>query len=375
MSRAALGKAALLLGGLALGVAVAEGLARLVQPAGHADLLFDAPDASPQDLYVIDPELVLVPRASFSDTIRSQGYSVPLAFDAAGLRVDPSAQGPADAGPGGPQTWAAAGDSFTLAVQVPLAETFAHRLGVQTGRRVLNLGVDGYSTWQASRRAARVDATHDTAGVLLTFFLGNDLQDNERFPHILRTVEGRTAGEPIPRPPVPAWEALLLRHSAVFAHVRVWSRARGLRSGADPARGRWREELAIFSSEGQGTLQRLMPATRRALTEARAAAAARGDALMVALAPPAFGVHPERLASTFEVVGLDPAQATPDAPRDAVARELRALGVPTCDLTPPLRAAAGAGQALYFTYDGHWTAAGHAVVAEAIAACLAEETR
>ena len=370
MSRALLGRAALMVGGALVGLLAAEAIARFVQPAGHADLLFDSPDASPQDLYVIDPQLVLVPRAGFSDTIRSQGYSVPLAFDGDGVRVIPGA--PDAPTPG---RWAAAGDSFTLAVQVPVEQTFAHGVGTATGKAFLNLGVDGYSTWQASRRAARVDATHDTAGVLLTFFLGNDLQDNESFPHILRTVAGRQAGAPIPRPPVAIWESLLLRHSAIYAHVRVWSRARGLRSGADPARERWRTELAIFSEEGRGTLKRLLPATRRALAEARQATRTRGDALVVALAPPAFVIHPDRLASTFEVVGLDPTLATPDAPRDAVARELRSLGIQTCDLTPPLRAAAEAGQTLYFTYDGHWTAAGHAVVAEALAACIAEGAR
>jgi len=368
MSRVVVGRAALVVAGLLLGVIASEGVARLVQPAGHADLLFDSPDASPQDLYVIDPELVLVPRSGFRDTIRSQGYAVPLAFDAAGIRVWPDAPPAPDA-----SRWIAAGDSFTLAVQVPVEQTFAHGVGEATGRSFLNLGVDGYSTWQASRRAARVDATHDTSGVLLTFFLGNDLQDNERFPHVLRTVQGRTAGAPIPRPPVPLWESLLLRHSAVYAHIRVWNRARGLRGGVDPARERWRQELAIFSAEGHGTLQRLLPATRRALSEARQAAEARGDQLLVALAPPAFVVHPDRLASTFEVVGLDPAQATPDAPRDAVVRELRSLGIQTCDLTPALRDAAAYGQALYFTYDGHWTAAGHAVAAEAITGCMARE--
>ena len=227
---------------------------------------------------------------------------------------------------------------------------------------------------QASRRSARLDNSRGTTGLLLTFFLGNDLQDNERFPHVLRTVEGRTAGASIPRPEVPTWQSMLLRYSSVYAHLRVWRRAQALRSGADPARERWREEVAIFSEEGSQTLARLLPATRRALSEARQATRQRGDRLVVALAPPAFVVHPERLASTFEVVGLDPDRARPDAPRDAIVRELEALGIETCDLTPALRAASRSGDALYFTYDGHWTAAGHAVAARTMAACLKESS-
>lgn len=367
MSRAVLGRLALVAGGLLLGLVAAEGLARVVRPAGHADLLFDSPDASPEGLYVIDPELVLVPQPGFSSTVRSQGYRVPLGFDARGLRA------PATERAGG--TWIAAGDSFTLSVQVPIAATFAERVGDATGRTVLNAGVDGYSTWQASRRAARLDAETGADGVLLTYFLGNDLQDNDRFEHVLRTVAGREAGSPIPRAPVGLLEGGLLRWSAIYAHLRVWQRARALRSGADQARQRWRDELVIFSREGTRSLQRLLPRTEAALREARDAARQRGDTLVVALAPPAFVVHEDRLASTFEVVGLDPATATPDAPRDALLGVLQRLQIPACDLTDALRAAASSGDALYFTYDGHWTARGHAVVADRLASCLGSEER
>jgi len=368
MTRAVVARFTLVLGGLLVGLLGAEGVARVVRPAGHADLLFDSPEASPRDLYVIDPELVLVPRPGFEDTIRTQDYEVPLAFDAEGVRVPPGSP----AASGGRESWIAAGDSFTLAVQVPLAETFAARVSARLGVPVHNLGVDGYSTWQASRRAARLSREREVTGVLLTFFLGNDLQDNERFPHILRTVEGRPAGAAIPRPPVPLWQSVLLRTSAVYAHLRVWYRARTLRAGTDPARQRWQEELAIFSEDGAQALGRLLPATRRALAEARRETQQRGQRLVVALAPPAFVVHPERLASTFEVVGLDPARARPDAPRDALVHELEGLDIASCDLTPALRTASASGERLYFTYDGHWTDAGHAVVAEAMADCIEE---
>jgi hypothetical protein len=368
MSRAVLGRVALVLGGLVVGLLVAEGLARVVRPAGHADLLFDSPDASPEGLYVIDPALVLVPRPGFTGTIRSQGYRVPLTIDPRGLRAPATERTAAS-------PWIAAGDSFTLSVQVPIQATFAERVGAATGRTVYNAGVDGYSTWQASRRAAALDAETGAAGVLLTFFLGNDLQDNDRFEHVQRTVAGRPAGAPIPRAPVSAIQRGLLRWSAIYAHLRVWRRARALRSGADPARKRWQDELAIFSSDGRAALHRLMPRTEAALREARDAARGRGDTLVVAVAPPAFVVHEERLASTFEVVGLDPATATPNAPGEAVRATLDRLGIRACDLTPDLRAAAGSGDALYFTYDGHWTARGHAVVADTLTRCLESDGR
>ena len=51
--------------------------------------------------------------------------------------------------------------------------------------------------------------------------------------------------------------------------------------------------------------------------------------------------------------------------------ELDELELQACDLSPALLAAAGDGP-LYYPWDGHWTAAGHAVVAQRLSACLAE---
>ena len=95
---------------------------------------------------------------------------------------------------------------------------------------------------------------------------------------------------------------------------------------------------------------------------------------MVALAPPAFVVHRERLKDTFEVVGLDPERARPRAPGERLRRELTSLGIASCDLTDALVSAAEQGAQLYFTYDGHWTADGHRVVSERLAACLNGES-
>jgi hypothetical protein len=94
------------------------------------------------------------------------------------------------------------------------------------------------------------------------------------------------------------------------------------------------------------------------------------DPLLVALAPPPFSVDPARLAATWRLLGLDPAKAQPDRPRDLVLGLLEALDIPGCDLTPALRAAVAEGRDPYFTHDGHWNEVGHAIVAERIEACL-----
>jgi len=51
----------------------------------------------------------------------------------------------------------------------------------------------------------------------------------------------------------------------------------------------------------------------------------------------------------------------------AVRTWCQAEGVPFLSLTAPLREAAAAGRQVYYTYDQHWTATGHQVVADAVA--------
>ena len=87
--------------------------------------------------------------------------------------------------------------------------------------------------------------------------------------------------------------------------------------------------------------------------------------LMVAIAPPAFVIHPERLDVTFELVDLDPKRADVDAPQQLAVDILKELKIPYCDLSPALREATQP----YLTFDGHWTIEGHSVVADTVASC------
>ena len=358
-----LGRLLLLVAGLLVGIVAAEGLSRVVRPDASADLLFNSPETSPRGLYVVDHAVMLTPRPGFTGEVRSPGYHVSLRINALGLRGPEPAEVPA----GQPQ-WLAVGDSFTMSVQVAEADTFAARLGASAGATVWNAGVDGDSTWQAAVRYARADAQLPISQVILTFFLGNDLQDNERFFHVIQGARSLPEGADIPRPATAPTTAWLLKHSHLYAHARVWARRAALARGGDPDRERWRQELVLFSREGQRELQRLLPRTREALQRLQQDARQRGDRLLVAVAPPAFVVEPERAAATFAVVGLDAAQMDLDAPERAVLGLLSELGIPACPLTPALRDTPDA----YFVYDGHWTPAGHATVASTLQKCLSD---
>ena len=351
-------RVAAVLGGVGVGLLLSEAFARLLSPTPGEELLFNAPDAAPAALYRDSPTLLLEPNPGFSGTIRSLGYSVSLRINSLGLRG-----GEVGAG----RTWLALGDSFTMSAQVPESDTFESRLGAKIGAEVLNGGVDGYSTWQATIRYEQLNDATRADTVLLTFFLGNDLDDNERIPGLLRG----------PRPPgghasfhhdLDPVTNFLFAHSVLFAYGRVAWKRHLIEAGHDFDGKRFQQELKIFSKDGRPEMERLLPATERALTQLRDATNAHGDALIVAVAPPSFAVDAQmakRLLDLFQVANPDL-----DAPRRGVLDVLARLNIRTCDLTPPLAAAITAGESPYFRFDGHWTTAGHTVVADTLAACV-----
>ncbi len=365
-------RALAVLGALGLGVGLAEGVARLLAPSAAEELLFSAPDAMPVGLYRESPTLGMEPVPGFTGVAASQGYAVSVRVNALGLRG--AELGP-EAGAGAAvRRWLAVGDSFTMAVQVPEEDTFAARLAAAEEVEVLNAGVDGYSTVQATRRYLALDDRVRTEGVVLTFFLGNDLTDNEH-------ARARLAAGP---PPAGAGgharvvagsnplARFLLRHSVAWAYVRVAQKRAAVTAADDFDTRRFRDELSIFAAGGGQRLANLRAPTREALAELRDATRARGDRLLVGVAPPSFALDPARAAQTLATFGLEAGGAESlDAPRREVLGILGDLGIAACDLTPPLAEALARGENPYFRFDGHWNGAGHAVVARTLQGCLA----
>ena len=348
--------------GLLLGLVAAEGAARLMEPDGAAELLFPSTDNTPEGLYVNSRRHVAVAQPGFTGTT---GAGVSVRVNAQGLR------GPELADRSEAQRWLVLGDSFVMALQVPESETFMERLSARTGVGFLNAGVDGYSTFQATTRMADLVRPTGAAGVVVVFFLGNDLSDNEHHRQMLHEAARLPDGVPIIQPTPPLAHRMLGGWSRVYGHYSVWARRQAIHAGHDPQSHRWRGELAHFHRSGAKDLQRSLSTTARAITELRDTARRLGVPLMVAVAPPAFAVHTERAAPTLSLVGLDPDGADLQAPDRAILQLLSRSGIASCDLGAPLRAAAES-EAVYLTFDGHWNAAGHRVVADALADCLAQ---
>ena len=374
----ALLRVGLLLAGLLVGLLLAEGLARVVQPGGAADLLFNAPEYSPLDLYINDPELLLLPSPGFEGEVGTSEYSSWIRINERGLRGPPV--GPK---PEGALRLLAVGDSFTMSVQVDEAELFQARLAesltASLGRpvEILNGGVDGYGTLQALGRVEHLAETLELDGAIYLFFMGNDLQDNVTYNHLARgrrsviprPLDHRPANQPTMqgapnRPEMPAWRRWLGTHSHAYAQIDVYQKSQ---NPNERALQRFRMELELFLSGSPGLRQHLTE-TKKAIDLAAERCEARGMHCFMAVAPAAFMIDQRRAAPTFELVGLDADRIDLDGPREAVV-DVASAAMPTLDLTPALTEAAEDGP-VYYRYDGHWNVRGHAAVADAMAAWM-----
>jgi hypothetical protein len=355
LARVALAFAALLVALLA-----AELIARTLAPSSAEELLFTSPDGVPAGLYRYTPKLLQEPTPGFTGEVASLGYTVPIRINSHGLRGPEPAAGP---------KWVALGDSFTIAVQVAEEDTFASRVGAGLGVEMLNAGVDGYSTWQGTLRYRDIDEVLRVDGVLLTFFLGNDLRDNLLAPQMLGNPRPPGEGGHAPvRLSSDPFTRFLFRHSVLHAYARVAYKRAALTEIDSFDKRRFQDELRIFTKGGASALQELVRSSEAALMQLRDLTGSRRDRLLVAVAPPSFALEPARAAQTLTTFGLS--EPDVDAPRRAVLDLLKRLNIATCDLTPALQATHDAGNAPYFRFDGHWNAAGHAVVADTVLGCL-----
>jgi hypothetical protein len=363
--------------GLLVSALLAEGLTRVAWRAGWMGAL-GGPDqlmaqGRPWDVPWIlrDREAGWVPRPGFDGVVSEPESRARLRVNRLGLRGPEPDPAGADQG-----RWLVVGDSFVLALQVEEQQAFPALLDGALPQQVLNGGVDDYSTWQATRWYQRVDSAIDVDTVVLLFFMGNDSLDNTHrldFDHSVlpASLAGLTRAQVLQRrvgglPPP-------LRSSQLLGRLSLWQSTWGR-----PSDDRWLmdeivvEMVRLWLLEPAALEAHLAP-TREALQELRDVAAARGDRLLVALAPPLFHVSLEDRASWLDALGprgLHPSHQDFDATPRALATMLDELGIDGCDLAPILRQAEAAGEQAYLRYNRHWTPRGHELAAQAIRACV-----
>lgn len=369
--RRLLGRLALLVVSPVVALGAAELTARLTSPQPAEDLLAEAPESAPPELYAPDPSVLMHPVSHYSGY---SGRGVYVRTDSLGCRGTDR-----EAGEG---AWLMVGDSFTMAVQVPEQDTFSALLEGELGVPVYNCGADGWTTFQAALRYAQVSRERPLAGVVYVLFTGNDLMEDQLFlslARLSREADGTPRLPPAPRAappggehPAPGLFERLRRNSVLWSAVEVSRRRYRAARGDYPEAARFREEFGLFTSVEPQRYDPAWRALRAALMALRATVAAGGDHLLVAVAPPVYAVEPERATATAQVLGVDPATLRVAEPQARTLALLAELGIDACDLAAPL---SGAGEGQYLRYDGHWSKAGHRVVASAISACIARDLR
>jgi len=129
----------------------------------------------------------------------------------------------------------------------------------------------------------------------------------------------------------------------------------------------FKDEMLPFADRDH--LNQLKPPTRSALKRFLSTCFEVKVKCGVAIIPPAFVVHTERVERTFSAFGLDVAKAQLEAPQDTM-RRMVPKEMAVIDLTDSLRE--GASEKPYLVFDPHFSASGHAITAEALAPFITE---
>ena len=252
------------------------------------------------------------------------------------------------------------GDSFTLGLQVEEEQTWQSGLSVSLsqdlGRPVelLNAGVDGYGTLQATAQMERLARQTGAKFAVLAFYLGNDFRDNAILDQRRSFMRSR--------PPIGAQDESASRGSAALAKASrlyaTWLAASQVRRNASDFRiVEYADEMTPFISEQ--ALTRLLSNTQEAIEGFEAACADLEITCTIALIPPAWLVNNDRTETTLELFGLENNLGGFGAPADAV---IGSTELPVVNLTEALSASQGN----YLTFDPHWSATGHEIVARTL---------
>jgi lysophospholipase L1-like esterase len=297
------------------------------------------------------------------------------------------------------------GDSFTAGLQVAEEETFPKLLEAllqaefpRTNFEVINAGVIGYGTDNQLAYFTAEGYKYQPDLVLLAFFTGNDITDNIWYSLYNlendQLVQVAAAQPPDPGARAPGWS----REGSTFRKVRtfLYSNSRLYSVSIElltlaaiqrvPALANLLISLGLVEitqpvvNYGNIYAFRYLPEEAWIKTEAlivqlKREVEANGGELLVAILPDETDVDEDRRSEIYDAYAhLTKEQAlSGPLPARHIAQLLQAQNISYVSLLTALQDhQRQTGEVLYYRYDGHWNAAGHAVAGQAIFQYLIE---
>jgi hypothetical protein len=286
-------------------------------------------------------------------------FSTDLAINAQGVRDD------RDIGPKAPdeRRVVVLGDSYVLAVQVALADTFCKGLEARLNTadpghrwRVINAGVQGYSAVDEWLFYTHVAEAFEPDLVIVVSFVG--------YAPVAASREAwLDAGG---RPPDAGAHAInrvrnVAQASVVYQLARLrWDQLKAHFSGGAPER-----PVTSWLADPPPDVVHGLEVTRRAIGMIGARAAARGARTAIVLMPARFQINDVDYGWMSEAVRRVGGVMVRNAATERFREALAPLGVPMLDLLPVFEAQPNRA-GLCFQQNVHLTVRGHQVVADAL---------
>lgn len=320
----------------------------------------------------------------FDGWVKTREYTSRVTINAQGLR------GPERpyAKPAGVTRILYLGDSFTEAVQVAEQDGVVGRLESTlnargTGRyEVFNGGVGGWGTGQQLVYLREEGYRYQPDLVVVMLYLGNDVYDNSytlqgapKNPHEpYFTFRDDGTFEPIEfksrRPEDASPVVAGLRASSLLWNVFETGVLVKLGEGEDDEELRANRfnlnKMIVHQIKPSDRQEEAWRTTLTLLQRVRQLGEERGFQTAVVIAPAAFQVYDADWDTLLRENKLKPAEWSADLPNAVLAANAGTIGAPMLDLLPALRAEVPIVPSLYYSYDKHWNAAGHAVAAREV---------
>lgn len=373
-----------------------EALARRMVPIDPYAIVPEADSASP-DYARADPVLGFRAAPGFRGRFVHPEYGRELVtLGAQGFR---GGDVPAEKPPGERRVFVL-GDSLTFGLGVEDGETFASLLGkgLGPGYRAVNAGLPGFGTFHELVLFGDTVAPLSPDLVVVAFYAGNDLDDNETRVRKLERAglledhlalgeafrEGSTSGRRGGRArkeehaerqtnPLPIRRAYWERSSALFrlvaGRIDAFLVARGFADA--PLVYNWsflqalEKKISTAAKREYGLTGEILSALRERVEKAGARLALVVIPVKIQCEPAAF----EKLCRQFN---LKPERFDADQAGRLVVEMARERGIPAFDTLPLLRAATESGEEPFFR-EGHLSRRGHEIVARALLEFLERE--